>query len=159
MAKTDSKAVSFRLKSEVIWALEDLVGAWGTTQTGAVEKAILEARKREGGGASTSSQNPSTFEGSGSESSKSSEEAFEGAFSKHPDDIPGVQARCVHCGQNFEIVPGAPATSICRGCRAKGHRSGTDCGKCAEDAYFAKKRAESSAGDDPNVEFNVDWGA
>lgn len=47
MTKADSKAVSFRLKSAVVWAIEDLAAQWECSQTAAVEKAILRAHGHE----------------------------------------------------------------------------------------------------------------
>lgn len=60
---------------------------------------------------------------------------------------------CRHCGQDFELVPGAPPTSMCRDCVRAGHRNDANCMKCAEREFYAKKRSKDSICDDSNIDY------
>jgi len=142
MAKLDSKAVSFRFRSEVVWALEDLVSAWGSSQTGAVERAIAEAHLRVKAGGD--------LEEAGAESRRQSRQRVqntavqgvsEPSTAFNPGAIPGVQvgtgilpknAQCLHCGKGFA---GLKRATLCPECQQNGHQGDrVGCMTCNEGA-------------------------
>jgi len=133
MVKVNSRAVSFRLKEEARWALEDLAERWGLTQTAAVERAIRDAH---GGGdvvdrttgevlreaVSVQYVDPTTKPGVSRGMPEKREEARAAAF----------QVLCQHCGKKFGAESRRETT--CAECGEKEHR-GTryDCETCRED--------------------------
>ena len=96
MAKVGALPRSFRLKNEVIWALEELAAQWECSQTQAVERAILRAHN----GASEPIAAP-----------------------KPTSSAPATKAEitifCRHCGQPFAGQKFQPP--LCVQCAKDGH--------------------------------------
>ena len=131
MVKNNVKAVSFRLKAEIGWALEDLAQKWGCSQTAALERCIQQAA-----GNSVSAILPGN--------SIIRERESEAVAGFDPSKIPGVRTgaavggfpcTCKHTGcQGRKFTGRTRWATMCDGCDEKGHKGEPrECVECYND--------------------------
>ncbi len=110
----NSVRVNMRLRDEARFALEELAGQWGCSQTAAFERAVLEAHKRVGSG-----------------SEVEVEPRRGGSDAAGPSLRAEIAIICRHCkepfgGQKFQ----AP---LCGDCKRVGHRGDLhECPVCVD---------------------------
>lgn len=140
MAKTDSKRLNVRLKTQARFGLETLSERWQCSATAVLERLIAGAV-------------------SGGIELKAPSERLPKVelIPTVPVSAPGstFDNNCSHCGNVFTLPIGRDPQTCCSPCYRQGHRNSGKCQPCEKAAFYAEKASKDSISDNSNIDYEA----